>query len=604
MEDYLILLQAKLDEAKSKKNIEADIDKLQKQLNKLKIQVKFDPKAAQKLADNIGKLLNQNIVVSNIKVDANSSVAAGQNYAKQFNQGVTKEMSSASKTTGKVLRDFSELNDLSYAGQEKIDVAFGKEFDKSLSNLSKLKEKWQEQGIYVDEFKLKVESLENSLNEISIGDVKGLNSFKEQISSLSTEAKQLSNELTGQTWFQNLGDKIKQLMTYLSDTTLTGKLLQTGKQIIDNVLKIDVSLVELEKVSDLTTEGLEKVTDKAFELGKSLSRTGTDVLDSVAYFKRAGYDIADSLEYAEEALKTTNISENLKDSGQAADSLVNIMKGFRDESPDFARKINDAVNQVSNTEAVDFDNLIDGATRLSAVADQAGMSFEQMLGTLTGGYEILGNMEKVATGQITIFSRLQAIQLDGEEEVSTVAKLQETFSNATKGAVNIVDQTTGQLRNVYDILDDIANVWDNLDKSTREALAIEASGIRQKNVFLAMMQNWDGVKDAVESASNSFGSADVENEKYIKSIQGRVNNFERSIQQLSRTVLDSDIIKFFVDLGTTGINAIDKIVNKFSSLETIWIGSGLFAGIKNVGKDKMYSSTFIVLNMPTTMCVL
>ena len=272
MEDYLILLQAKLDEAKSKKNIEADIDKLQKQLNKLKIQVKFDPKAAQKLADNIGKLLNQNIVVSNIKVDANSSVAAGQNYAKQFNQGVTKEMSSASKTTGKVLRDFSELNDFSYAGQEKIDVAFGKEFDKSLSNLSKLKEKWQEQGIYVDEFKLKVESLENSLNEISIGDVKGLNSFKEQISSLSTEAKQLSNELTGQTWFQNLGDKIKQLMTYLSDTTLTGKLLQTGKQIIDNVLKIDVSLVELEKVSDLTTEGLEKVTDKAFELGKSLSR--------------------------------------------------------------------------------------------------------------------------------------------------------------------------------------------------------------------------------------------------------------------------------------------------------------------------------------------
>ena len=73
---------------------------------------------------------------------------------------------------------------------------------------------------------------------------------------------------------------------------------------------------------------------------------------------------------------------------------------------------------------------------------------------------------------------------------------------------------------------------------------------------------------------------------------------------MSRTVLDSDIIKFFVDLGTTGINAIDKIVNKFSSLETIWIGSGLFAGIKNVGKDKMYSSTFIVLNMPTTMCVL
>lgn len=44
-----------------------------------------------------------------------------------------------------------KINDLEYSGREKIDVAFGKELDKSLSNLSKLKEKWQEQGIYVDE---------------------------------------------------------------------------------------------------------------------------------------------------------------------------------------------------------------------------------------------------------------------------------------------------------------------------------------------------------------------------------------------------------------------------------------------------------------------
>lgn len=412
-----------------------------------------------------------------------------------------------------------------------------------------------------------------------------LEELKRELLDTKSACKELG--LTGQTWFQNLGEKIKQLSTYLSGTVIIGKMLQTGKQIVDNVSKIDASLVELEKVSDLTADGIEKVTDKSFELGKSLAKTGTDVLDAVTTFKRAGYDIADSMSYAEQALKTTNISENLKDAGQAADSLVNIMKGFKNETPEFATKINDAVNQVSNTEAVDFDNLIDGATRLSAVADQAGMSFEQMLGTLTGGYEILGNMEKVATGQITIFSRLQAIQLEGEEEVSTVAKLQETFNNATKGAVNIVDQTTGQLRNVFDILDDVANVWDKLDKNTREALAIEASGIRQKNVFLSLMQNWDGVKDAVESASNSFGSADEENEKYIKSIQGRVENFERSVQQLSRTVLDSGLVKFFVDLGTTGVNALDSLIDKLGSLGTVGLGAGLFAGVKNTGKCRM-----------------
>lgn len=898
MDEFLVLLQAKLDKAKSKGNVNADIEKLQSQLNKLKVQVEIDPKETQKLADNIGKLINQKITISNIGIDTKAGIKAGQDYVKQFGQGLSQGISSASKSTEKVLRDFSELNDAkrkfvdghdliskddiadaerlydtvrkAFSEFGQVTVSKGSMNDSSLENMrvkieqvngemkiardfmlyfneskngfklvdddtirttekmvqhlneekniinatneeaNAIKAKLAEQEKYykniknevnnlyslktkllsadelqtaelekqikqtkerisynnkqIDKKDLRDNSLDRQINDLEVAKQKQLdlasaksqdvvntkeiaqaereaiaalkerqaieaqvnkiqlsmdtgeteskiealisrtnqwtdtegkaristesltnaldklgiasneylktpteerqkalieaneqlsieykkvaselrsmnaefakdsaidslrqqyqtfysengkahkvfgNQLKSAISELAhgaevpkqrvaelkrelLDAKNACKELglTGQTWFQSLGDKIKQLSTYLSGTVIIGKLLQTGKEMVDNVSKIDTSLMELEKVSDLTADGLERVTDRSFKLGKSLAKTGTDVLDAVTTFKRAGYDIEDSMSYAEQALKTTNISENLKDAGQAADSIVNIMKGFKNETPEFATKINDAVNQVSNTEAVDFDNLIDGATRLSAVADQAGMSFEQMLGTLTGGYEILGNMEKVATGQITIFSRLQAIQLDGEEEVSTVAKLQETFNNATKGAVNIVDQTTGQLRNVYDILDDVANVWYELDKNTREALAIEAAGIRQKNVFLAMMQNWEGVKDAVESASDSVGSADVENEKYIKSIQGRVENFERSVQQLSRTVLDSDIIKWFVDLGTTGVNAIDKIVNTFGSLGTIGLGAGLFAGFKNVGGDKMYS---------------
>ena len=89
MDDFLILLQAKLDEAKSKGNINDDINRLQKQIDKLKIQAELDPKTVQNLADNIGKLINQKITISNIGVDTKSAAKAGQDYAKQFSQGVT-----------------------------------------------------------------------------------------------------------------------------------------------------------------------------------------------------------------------------------------------------------------------------------------------------------------------------------------------------------------------------------------------------------------------------------------------------------------------------------------------------------------------------------
>lgn len=111
MDEFLILLQAKLDEAKSKGNINADIKELQHRLDKLKVQVEIDPKSAHKLADDVGKLINQKITISNIGIDTNAGIKAGQKYGKQISQGISQGMSSASKSTEKVLRDFSELNE-------------------------------------------------------------------------------------------------------------------------------------------------------------------------------------------------------------------------------------------------------------------------------------------------------------------------------------------------------------------------------------------------------------------------------------------------------------------------------------------------------------
>ena len=96
MDEFLILLQAKLDEAKSKGNVNADIKELQNQLDKLKVHVELDPKATQKLADSIGKLINQKIVISNIGVDTKSATKAGQEYGKQISQGVSQELRSNS----------------------------------------------------------------------------------------------------------------------------------------------------------------------------------------------------------------------------------------------------------------------------------------------------------------------------------------------------------------------------------------------------------------------------------------------------------------------------------------------------------------------------
>ena len=53
-------------------------------------------------------------------------------------------------------------------------------------------------------------------------------------------------------------------------------------------------------------------------------------------------------------------------------------------------------------------------------------------------------------------------------------------------------------------------------------------------------------------------------------------------------MIESDLIKFFVDLGTTGINAIDGLINALTPLGTIGLIGGGILGGKNIGRPKMF----------------
>ena len=115
MDEFLLELQAKLDEAKSKGLINADIEKIQQQVDKLKLQAEIDPKSLSNLVKQLESVLNQKITIANIGINQQQiikdSQQTGRQIAQAINQGVTQGASSASSATNKILRDFSELND-------------------------------------------------------------------------------------------------------------------------------------------------------------------------------------------------------------------------------------------------------------------------------------------------------------------------------------------------------------------------------------------------------------------------------------------------------------------------------------------------------------
>lgn len=118
MDDFLILLQAKLDEARSKGNINSDIDKLESKIEKLKVQAEIDPNSVKNIAQQLSKIMNQKVVVDNIQIDTRQTVKAGeqlgQNLGYSLNKNLTSSLNSVKQNIDNVIKGFSNQKLNSY----------------------------------------------------------------------------------------------------------------------------------------------------------------------------------------------------------------------------------------------------------------------------------------------------------------------------------------------------------------------------------------------------------------------------------------------------------------------------------------------------------
>lgn len=162
-------------------------------------------------------------------------------------------------------------------------------------------------------------------------------------------------------------------------------------------------------------------------------------------------------------------------------------------------------------------------------------------------------------------TELEQAGLDTEGMIKNTSKLRALIESMT-GFDIMKDKNT--FKDIYDIVVGIGEKWDDLKDIDQAALLEALAGKRQGNALSAALNNINMIKEAYQTAENSEGSAMKEQETYLSSLEAKTKQFEAAFQSLSNTVVDSDILKFFVDLGTTGISSLEgffNIFNKFSS---------------------------------------
>lgn len=175
---------------------------------------------------------------------------------------------------------------------------------------------------------------------------------------------------------------------------------------------------------------------------------------------------------------------------------------------------------------------------------------------LTGITEITRNASTASRGLKQISSRLTQTL---DESSSTGQKLKDIYSGL---GIALLDGE-GQIRSTYDILADLAGVWNTLSTNQQEYIALTSAGSNQVQNFTALMSNFGHVVDATATAENSAGSAARENATYMESLEAKVQGLKAAWQELvTEGGTINKFIKLLLDAGTAVLKFADSDIGQ------------------------------------------
>lgn len=283
---------------------------------------------------------------------------------------------------------------LSYANVQKnlgVNLSSGwTKLNSEISSNGTISERWTNNAG-------KIVSLQGQIID---GQTKWIGKTKEVNQAVETNAKQADK------WKYSWSQAFQSFTTYMTVTQFFYTTVHTIKDMIYEVTDLDSALVELNKVTDLTSEGLDNLVKKAYEAAEGLAKTGTEVIEATTEFAKAGYDENTALELGKIALMYTNIADEAVNAGDAANFIIAQLKAFNIEATD-AMHVIDVVNEVANKFAVSSADIANNIGNASAVMANAGNTLEETIGLLTAGTEITRSASKVSNSLKTITLRLQ-----------------------------------------------------------------------------------------------------------------------------------------------------------------------------------------------------
>lgn len=486
------------------------------------------------------------------------------------------DMSKSQETRLDALRSEGEYRIANLKLGDKAD-----DYDKQIAQ-SNLKAFWNNNSKIVAKYGKEVEEVNKAMGSAATGtEIQYAQKMRDAL-----YAKASADGNTGLTFIDKIKNSVRGLGVQLGAVVAQFMSIRTvinlGKQMLDNVIQIDTAMTELRKVTNNSEKEYadyqEQVKKTAYEIGS----TQSGLITSTATFARLGYNLSDSAKLGRNAALYASVGDEGMTADSAATYMVSIMKGFSIAAED-SKHIVDSLNEVGNNFSISSTGLGESLQRSGAALATGQNSFEEAIGLTVAANDATQDATATGTALKTITLRLRGAKTELEEAgedtegmATSTAKLRDSLK-ALAGVDILEDNNT--FKSTFQIMRELATVWDDLSDMNQAAIIEQVAGKRGASFFSSMMTNWEDAEKAYQTAINSEGSAEKENENILNSIEGRVTRLKSSFESLSSDVLSSNLVKGVVTGADKAVQGLDKVVGvtKGNLFAQILFGGGAVA---------------------------
>lgn len=540
---------------------------------------------------------------------------------------INKELSAQKETTAfkKVTQDIQELNKITKANALKqftqaIDTGNIEEASKALEILKQRVVDPTSQKLYFGnsekqrEYNQLVAQLEQSFNILATGEIQSvsqrLSEINNRLDNLKSKAfTELSRDIrTSIDTLDELQVEFRQASTaelnFASDTqrmtTEMDKLnsqveaffgvsnyIQLFKRAIHaaykSVQELDKAMTETAVVTDFSVGDMWNELPRYTEAANKLGTTTLGAYQTMTLFYQQGLKTNEVFEIGTETMKMARIAG--MDYTKATNLMTAALRGFNMElNETSATRINDVYSKLAAITAADTKEIAEAMTRTASIANSAGMEFETTSAFLSQMIETTREApENLGTAMKTIVARFQELKKAPSEiasEIDGEALDVNKIDTALKSiGVSLMDNVTGQFRELDDVFLEIASKWNSLDKNTQRYIATIAAGSRQQSRFIAMMSNYERTMELVNAANNSAGASQLQFEKTTESLESKVNKLKNAVNEFVMGIANNQIIKFTVDALTNLLTVVNNLSNAFGGV----VGGAIKLGIAIAG---------------------